>query len=253
MTRRRWIADRVAGDRAWLTGTNAAHLAKVLRAKAGQQFDIAAEGALRAGTIVSITPEQVEFELGAAVESDPLPEVSVLLSIFKFDRLEWTIEKLTELGVSRIIPVVSRRTEPHLAKAAEKRVERWRKIAHESAQQARRLQPPEISATLPLKKALQQTSGCRIVLSEVEETVSVKSAIAQCQPPVTLAFGPEGGWTTEELDLFHASGWKSASLGSTILRAETAAIAAIAVVMSEMTHPEKSKSHENRSDDPITR
>lgn len=235
MTRRRWIADRVAGDRAWLTGTNAAHLAKVLRAKEGQQFDIAAEGVLRGGTIVSITPEQVEFELGAALESDPVPEVSVLLSIFKFDRLEWAVEKLTELGASRIIPVVSRRTEPHLAKAAEKRVERWRKIAHESAQQARRLHPPEISSPLPLKKALQETSGCRIVLSEVEETVSVKSAVAQCRPPVTLAFGPEGGWTLEEIDLFRETGWKSASLGSTILRAETAVIAAMAVAMSELT------------------
>jgi len=234
MTRRRWIADRVAGDRAWLTGTNAAHLAKVLRAKEGQQFDIAAEGVLRGGTIISITPEQVEFELGAAVESDPLPEVSVLLSIFKFDRLEWAVEKLTELGASRIIPIVSRRTEPHLAKAAEKRVERWRKIAHEASQQARRLRPPEISSPLPLKKALQETSGCRIVLSEVEDTVSVKSAVAQCRPPVTLAFGPEGGWTSEELDLFRETGWKSASLGSTILRTETAVIAAAAVAMAEL-------------------
>ena len=252
MTRRRWIADRVVGDRAWLTGTNAAHLAKVLRAKEGQQFDIAAEGVLRGGTIVSITPEQVEFALGAAVESDPVPEVFVMLSIFKFDRLEWAVEKLTELGASKIIPVVSRRTEPHLAKAAEKRVERWRKIAHEAAQQARRLQPPEISDPLPLKKTLQLTSGCRIVLSEAEESVSVKSAVALCRPPVTLAFGPEGGWTSEELDLFRETGWKSASLGSTILRAETAVIAAMAVAMSELTHPEKSKSHQNRSDDPIT-
>ena len=234
MTRRRWIADRVVGDRAWLTGANAAHLAKVLRAKEGQQFDIAAEGVLRGGTILSITPEQVEFELGSAVESDPLPEVSVLLSIFKFDRLEWAVEKLTELGASRIIPVVSRRTEPHLARAAEKRVERWRKIAHEASQQARRLRPPEISSPLPLKKAVQETSGCRIVLSEVEETVSLKSAVAQCRPPVTLAFGPEGGWTSEELDLFRETGWKSASLGSTILRTETAVIAAAAIVISAL-------------------
>lgn len=235
MTRRRWIADRVAGDRAWLTGANAAHLAKVLRAKEGQQFDIAAEGVLRGGTIISITPEQVEFVLGAALESDPMPEVSALLSIFKFDRLEWAVEKLTELGASRIIPVVSRRTEPHLAKAAEKRVERWRKIAHEATQQARRLHPPQISSPLPLKKALQETGGCRIVLSEVEETVSVKSAVAQCRPPLTLAFGPEGGWTQEELDVFRETGWKSASLGSTILRTETAIIAATAVTMSELT------------------
>src|SRR5438270_10169047 len=154
MTRRRWIADRVLGDRAWLTGTNAAHLSKVLRAKQGQQFDIAADGVVHTGTIVSVTPEEIEFELGAAVESAPLPEVSVLLSIFKFDRLEWAVEKLTELGVSRIVPVLAWRTEPHLARAAEKRVERWRKIAHEAAQQSRRLQSPEISTPVALRKAM---------------------------------------------------------------------------------------------------
>src|SRR5690349_16954523 len=114
MTRRRWIADRMAGDRAWLTGQNAAHLARVLRAKPGQQFDIAVGSAVRAGTVVSVSPEQVEFELGAAIEEAPLPQISVFLSIFKFDRLEWAVEKLAELGVARIIPVIARRTEPHL-------------------------------------------------------------------------------------------------------------------------------------------
>src|SRR5215469_12208844 len=163
MTRRRWIADRVEGNRAWLTGANANHLARVLRAKPGQQCDIAAEGTLRLGTAVSVTPEQVEFELGEPIQGSSLPEVSVLLAIFKFDRLEWAIEKLTELGVARIFPVIARRTEPHLAKAAEKRVERWRKIALEAAQQARRQAPPEISTPVSLKKAIENAIGCRIV------------------------------------------------------------------------------------------
>ncbi|HEY6968955.1 MAG TPA: RsmE family RNA methyltransferase, partial [Candidatus Angelobacter sp.] len=191
MTRRRWIADRVEGNRAWLTGANANHLARVLRAKPGQQFDIAAEGAVRLGTALSVSPEQVEFELGEPIRDSSLPEVSVFLSIFKFDRLEWAIEKLTELGVTRIAPVIARRTEPHLAKAAEKRVERWRKIAREAAQQARRQAPPEVLAPTPLKNAIQSASGCRIVLSEVEKGTSLKSALAQCAPPIFLALGPE--------------------------------------------------------------
>ena len=84
---------------------------------------------------------------------------------------------------------------------------------------------------------MQETGGCRMVLSELEETVSLKSAIAQCPPPVVMAFGPEGGWSTEELDLFSNSGWKSASLGSTILRTETAVIASVAIAMAELTTP----------------
>src|SRR5205807_4348788 len=122
--RRRWIADRMEGDRAFLLGKNAAHLARVLRARPGQQFDIATPDAVRSGTIVSITPELVEFALGALIESSAemeIPQINVVLSIYKFDRLEWAIEKLTELGVAQIVPLIARRTEPHLAKATEKR------------------------------------------------------------------------------------------------------------------------------------
>lgn len=234
MTRRRWIADRLEGDRAWLTGANADHLARVLRAKPGQQFDIAAEGTVRAGTIVTVSPDQVEFELGELLQSGSLPEIWVYLSMFKFDRLEWAIEKLMELGVAKIFPVTSRRTEPHLAKAAEKRVERWRKIAREAAQQARRTAPPEVISPALLKKAIAGTSGCRIVLNESEDSSSLKSVLAECRPPIALAFGPEGGWTEDEVELFNQAGWRSASLGQTILRAETAAIAAVAIAIAEI-------------------
>ena len=240
MTRRRWIADRVHDERAYLFGANASHLALVLRAKTGQQFDVAVGGVVRLGTITSITPDQVEFSLGSEIESEPVPEIHVLLSIFKFDRLEWAIEKLTELGVAGITTMIARRTEPHLAKAAAKRVERWRKLAHEAAQQARRLSTPEIPAPMLLKKAIPEVKGHRIVLSEVETGVGLKSALASCQAPITLAFGPEGGWTNEELQLFQEAGWRSASLGATILRAETAAIAAVAIAMSELAGLAKS-------------
>ncbi len=235
MTRRRWIADKVEGDHAYLLGQNAAHLFRVLRAQPGQQFDVAANGVLRLGTIVHATAEQVEFHLGEEVESETLPEVCVYLSIFKFDRLEWALEKLTELGVARIVPVVAARSGHHLVKAADARVERWRKIARESAQQARRIAPPEIAAPVELKEAIAKVEGSRIVLSEAEKSISLKQALAGCSPPLALAFGPEGGWTPEEIEIFRAAGWKSASLGVTILRAETAAIAATAVVFAELS------------------
>jgi 16S rRNA (uracil1498-N3)-methyltransferase len=233
MTRRRWIADRVEGEQAYLLGGNAAHLARVLRAKAGQQFDIAVEGEVRIGTVISITAEEVEFSLGPVVESSDLPEIHVVLSIFKFDRLEWAIEKLTELGIAGMIPAVARRTEPHLAKSAEKRVERWRKIVHEAAQQSRRPAAPEVFSPAPLKNAILEGKGQCIVLSELEETATLKSVLQSGRSPVTLAFGPEGGWAAEELQLFQERGWQPASLGSTILRAETAAIAAVAIAMAE--------------------
>jgi 16S rRNA (uracil1498-N3)-methyltransferase len=234
MTRRRWIADRVEGDRAYLLGQNAAHLFRVLRVKTGQEFEVVADGALRLGTVVFASEHQVEFHLREEIVSPTLPEITVYLSIFKFDRLEWALEKLTELGVARIAPVVAQRSGHHLTEAAATRLPRWRKIVHEAAQQSRRIAPPEITAPVALKKAVATREDSRIVLSETEESVSLKSALAGCAAPLVLAFGPEGGWTPEETQLFKDAGWKSASLGSTILRAETAAIAAVAVVFAEL-------------------
>jgi 16S rRNA (uracil1498-N3)-methyltransferase len=234
MTRRRWIADRVEGDRAFLLGPNAAHLFRVLRVKIGQTFDVVADGVPRFAEVVAASHDQVEFKLGIAVEKEVLPQVAVYLSIFKFDRLEWALEKLTELGVSKITPVIAQRTEKHLTKAASARVERWRKLAREAAQQSRRVAPPEISDPVALKNAIAEERASRIVLAEAEEHVSLKAALSGCKPPLALAFGPEGGWTETELEWFKTAGWPSASLGKTILRAETAAIAAVAVAVAEL-------------------
>jgi 16S rRNA (uracil1498-N3)-methyltransferase len=94
MTRRRWIADQASGNRAALVGEHAAHLARVLRAQPGQEFDIAADGAVRRGRILSVSENRVEFELGEAVETAPAPQVTLALAIFKFDRMEWAMPTL---------------------------------------------------------------------------------------------------------------------------------------------------------------
>jgi 16S rRNA (uracil1498-N3)-methyltransferase len=236
MTRRRWIADEVSGAHAVLTGAHANHLARVLRARVGQEFDITTGNEVRRGRVTSVAPDRVEFELGDEVPAPVVVRVTVALSIFKFDRMEWAIEKCTELGASRIVPVIARRTEAHLAAAAAKRVDRWRRIALQAAEQSRRISPPEISDPLELKDAAGLPASLRIVLSESEAGVMLKDVFQShsSDGAVILALGPEGGWTDEELTLFHEAGWISASLGNTILRAETAAIASLAVVLSEL-------------------
>src|SRR6185312_6845386 len=195
MTRRRWIADEVHADRALLLGQNAQHLVRVLRAQVGQEFDVAADGQVRVGKIVSISDDRVEFELREAVAAGPTLDLTLLSSIFKFDRMEWAIEKATELGVARIVPIIARRTDAHLTKAADKRVERWRRIAKEAAQQSRRLDVPEIADPAKLAEAIQKISGTRILLAETEQEKTLKSQLQNVSQPVTLAFGPEGGWT----------------------------------------------------------
>ncbi|HLX83518.1 MAG TPA: RsmE family RNA methyltransferase [Terriglobales bacterium] len=234
MTRRRWIADEVLGDTAALVGEHAGHLVRVLRAEVGQEFDIAAGGEVRRGTISSISDGRVEFALGSVLEVKPLPRIALALAIFKFDRMEWAIEKCTEIGVGRIVPVIARRTDAHLAAAAIKRHERWLRIALQSSEQARRAGPPEISEPVKLKELGSAVpSGTRVVLAESlagsPESVRLGDVFESATSDVALAVGPEGGWADEELAWFQESGWIAASPGNTILRAETAAIVATAI------------------------
>jgi 16S rRNA (uracil1498-N3)-methyltransferase len=233
MTRRRWIADEVSGNRAALVGDHADHLARVLRARVGQEFDIATGVVVRRGRVVSLAENRVEFELGEEIPAVSGVSLTLLLSIFKFDRFEWAIEKCTELGASSIVPVIAQRTDAHLAAASAKRVERWRRIGVQATEQSRRAAPPEIADSLRLAAAAKLPASLRIVLSESEQQNTLHDVIGQSDGSVALAIGPEGGWTDTELKLFQQEAWISASLGPTILRAETAAIAATAICISE--------------------
>jgi 16S rRNA (uracil1498-N3)-methyltransferase len=235
MTRRRWIADEVSGNRAALVGEHAQHLSRVLRVRVGQEFDISTGEEVRRGTVRAIDNARVEFELGEKVEASTSAPITLLLAVFKFDRMEWAIEKCTELGVAKIVPVIAVRTETHLAAAAMKRVERWRRLTLSASEQSRRVVPPEISDPIKLKSALDQSSSKRIVLTETEKGVTLPDLLSPEIASIALAVGPEGGWTEAELKLFQDAGWQSASLGPTILRAETAAIAALAITAAQIS------------------
>jgi 16S rRNA (uracil1498-N3)-methyltransferase len=247
MTRRRWIAEEFSGNHAALSGAHANHLIRVLRARLGQEFDIATGAVVRRGRIVNIVDSQggdgqgeegrVEFELAEEVSSPSAAQITLLLAVFKFDRMEWAIEKCTELGVSRIVPVIARRTDAHLASAAAKRAERWRRIALQASEQSRRATPPEIATPIKLQHVVDLDGAAfRIVLAESEQKSLLREVLAaHSGGEVVLAIGPEGGWAEDELELFLRAGWISASLGPTILRAETAAIAAAAITVSELS------------------
>ena len=237
MTRRRWIADEYSSQLAALTGSNAAHLARTLRARVGQEFDVACGERVYRATVSSVSDERVEFALGDEVQSSSeVVPIRLLLAVFKFDRMEWAIEKCTELNVTSIVPVIARRTEKHLAQAAEKRVERWQRIAHEAAQQSRRLAAPEISAPQKLQDAMRGDAELKIVLAENERGTTLSEVLRSREKihSLVLAVGPEGGWSEDELQAFAQAGWISASLGETILRAETAAIAALAIARAKL-------------------
>ena len=230
MTRRRWIADRWTETTATLEGEQAVHLARVLRAQPGQIFDVVANGFLHRAEVRSADERAVVFLLHEELEAESVLPVHLLMAVFKFDHMEWGIEKATELGVARVTPVIARRTEKHLAQAAVKRVERWRRIVREAAQQSRRSDVPEMDDPMMLRAALGMvTAEKKLLLAETEQENSLRAALEGDAESVALAIGPEGGWTAEEMALFSGHGWKHVTLGQRILRAETAAIAGLAV------------------------
>ena len=240
MTRRRWIAEHWDEATATLVGAQAEHMSRVLRAYPGMEADVVAGGHVFHAEVVAVAADEVRFNLIAELDADPALPLTLVLAVCKFDRIEWAIEKATELGVAAIAPVIARRTEKHLAQAALKRAERWRRIVLEAAQQSRRSDVPLIADPVPLAERVRAASqAARIVLAEQERTTTLRNALEEAlataqleMPAIELAVGPEGGWAPEEEALFDANGWRAVSLGPRILRAETAAISALAIAAS---------------------
>jgi 16S rRNA (uracil1498-N3)-methyltransferase len=220
---------------------------RVLRAQPGMEADVVAGGHVFHAQVAAVGRDEVRFNLITELEAEPALPLTLVMAIYKFDHMEWAIEKATELGVKAVAPVIARRTEKHLAAAAAQRTERWRRIAHEAAQQSRRSDVPLIFDPTPLAMRVRAASDATrddsasayIVLAEQERTTTLRHALKEAMaaaetemPTLEIAIGPEGGWAPTEEALFDANGWRAASLGPRILRAETAAIAALAVVAS---------------------
>ncbi|MBV9037403.1 MAG: 16S rRNA (uracil(1498)-N(3))-methyltransferase [Acidobacteriaceae bacterium] len=233
MARRRFFVEEIRRGAAELTGTDAEHLVRVLRVEPGERFEISDNRNVYLAEVETARKSRVEFRIIEAIEPKPVRlQTTLVAALFKFDRFEWMLEKATELGVWTVQPVEATRTERGLAQASAKRSERWERIALEASQQSRRDRLPRIERTVRFPKALEMAADVRLLLDEFPNA----PPILQCLPTVhtfpvhvALLLGPEGGWTDEERTEALRAGWQSCSLGPTVLRAETAAAAALAI------------------------
>jgi 16S rRNA (uracil1498-N3)-methyltransferase len=231
--RRRFFVEKFADNRAVMEGEAAHHLGRVLRAQVGQLYELSDGTAAWLGQVEKLGRDLVEFKLVEQLPAYvPQLKTTLLLSVVKFDAFEWALEKATELGVTRIVPLAAARTEKTLLAAAPKRAERWKKILLESSQQCRRLQLPILN---PLAKPelcfSSPNDGVRILLSESPAAKPLREALSGVQSAAAvLAFGPEGGWTDAESAAARAASFHEASLGKLILRTETAVVASLAAL-----------------------
>lgn len=241
MSRRRFYATRIESTQAWIEGRTARHLIDVLRAKPGQVYEIAWSGRAWLGRIATVGRDRLSFDLLEELEETTTElQLELAPAIVKFDPFEWMLEKATELGATRIHPLITRRTEPRLGEAAAKRVERWERILVDATQQSRRTAPPEMMHAVRLQEFLQQEGGraeetgtLRFIASELGETQPLRRLLeAFATPPkrCLVLIGPEGGWTEDEAAAAQTAGFRPISLGPRILRAETASIAVLAAL-----------------------
>jgi 16S rRNA (uracil1498-N3)-methyltransferase len=242
--RRRFFVDSFSQNAAALRGDSAAHLARVLRAEPGQLYELSDGRELWLARIERVSRDEIVFALVERLPAaEPRLKITLLLSIVKMDRFEWALEKATELGVAEILPLAAERSEKALVRAAPQRSARWERILRESAQQSRRLRAPLLLEIAAPQEAFRiaDARGLRVLLSEragapsMRAVVPVESvtrdAVVAEPREISLAIGPEGGWTDAEFAAATASGFLEASLGENILRTETAVCAALAAIV----------------------
>ena len=209
-----------------LPPTEAHHVRNVLRLVVGDAVELFdAAGTTAAGRIVSVASDGVVVDVASVVEGDrSAVALTVAAAVPKGDRAEWMVEKLSELGVNRFVPLAAARSV--VLPAGRNKIERWERIAVEAAKQCRRTGVMAIDAVTPLADVLRGSPGW-VLATEGDAKPVGRLPIP---PTLTVLVGPEGGWTADELAACAAAGWSAVRLTRTVLRVETAAVAVAAVV-----------------------
>jgi 16S rRNA (uracil1498-N3)-methyltransferase len=221
------------GDTVTLSHQESEHMLKVLRMKAGDIVQLIAADRLYSAEIGAVKDGVVQLRIMEELASpEPIVKITLVQGLPKADKLEWIVQKATELGMHRVLPVEMARSVARITGKEEKKRERLGRIALEAAKQAGRAHVPEVLPTVLFADALKELNGTVYVAWEKADGLRLSEAVMQDQPDeITLIIGPEGGITAEEIEMLTALGAKPVMLGRRILRTETAGICALAVVM----------------------
>ena len=229
--------DLFVGGTIVFTNSEAHRLRNVLKLGVNSAISLFnSQGLEYSGKLIQSKPNRIEVLLSHEItrDTEPVLNISLVQSISKGQRMEYTVQKATELGVSEIIPVMSSRTVVRLNRQrADKKVERWKEIARHAAEQCVRTKIPHISEVLPLQEWLNLSNVKNLERKNMivlqPGGVSFKSlALGDCA--ITLVCGPEGGFEPGELTILRRHGGIIVSLGSRTLRTETASICALSII-----------------------
>jgi len=235
-------SESIQNNRIILTGDLAHHLRDVLRFEAGDTVDLVDEKQGRYHTeLTQVTKEKIIANILQKVKNTaPLgPSLFLAQAVLKSDKMDWVVQKATELGVSTILPVVTERTiaRPRAEREAHQ-LDRWLKIAKEASQQCGRSEVPAVRTAVSLDELLKNPPdvSLKLVPWEREQEPSLKAVLQnlKTENSVMILIGPEGGLAASEVEKARKAGWISVSLGPRILRAETAGLAVLAILQYEL-------------------
>ena len=236
-------SDCINSSSITLTGEDARHISLSLRAKPGEKITVC-DGNMREFlcTVGNITKDSVILNIDQITQSDAEPDIDVTLyqALIKSDKFDTVVQKAVELGVTKIVPVITERcvSKPD-EKSLKKKIERWNKISREAAMQSGRGMIPQVSDVLPFEKVLSQMQNDDLSFMCYEKTPHIpikeiyENAKSKNKDLKTFSFiiGPEGGFSEKEAKKASASGIPLASLGNRILRTETAPLCVLSCIM----------------------
>lgn len=235
---KRFLVDSLVGEQAIVTGERLHHLARVLRLRSGDKVELFdGRGGCREGIIRTFSEGEAFIDLGAWKDAPPRSRLTLAQAMAKSDKLEWVIQKATELGAARIVPLELSRTVVRLPPAkAPERHRRWKRIAEEAARQSGRSDIPEVEPPARLDTFLdaaeERGEAVALLWEEEREGLRLGTWIERhFSRPLAIVVGPEGGLTREEVDRARERGAAVVGLGPRILRTETAGIVAVALVL----------------------
>lgn len=230
--------DILSGDKYIIEGENAKHIEKSLRMKCGEELTLCSPDGMQHNCVIeNIAPSLVTVKIVESKLCKQEPDVSVTLfqALPKGDKMDYIIQKSVELGVSEIVPFISARciSRPD-EKSLEKKTQRWQKIAKSAAEQSRRGIIPKVHKAVDFNTAAEMgsKSDCGIIFYECGGK-RVSEIIKNNSKSIAVFIGSEGGFEEKEVEKIISTGGSAATLGKRILRAETAPLAAVSIIMYE--------------------
>ena len=237
----RFFVDSVSGNTISIRGNDAYHIGRSLRMRLGDVITVCADRVEYRAKILSISDKEVVCDVLSAEKSENEPTVNVVLyqALPKSDKMDLIVQKAVELGVYKIVPVITARCVSRPAKSGyEKRVERYNKIALEAAKQSGRGIVPTVSEFMTINEVIEKSKEFDLffVPYECEEQKTLKEILTSKSDVKSVGFviGPEGGFDLSETEKLHSSGIDTVTLGKRILRTETAGEAVLAMTMYEI-------------------